>query len=97
MRGIIVTSCLASSLLSFEMTPNCLSNAPILCDNQTYFPRLIRDDRPDSLRLVPFLCHPFSTLSCPVDFFFLVLQKLLNITRFNKKNTIPIILFYISH
>lgn len=39
--GIIVTSCLASSLLSFEMTPNCLSNASSLCDNQTYFPHFI--------------------------------------------------------
>lgn len=31
-----MTSCLASSLLSFEMTPS-LSNAHSLCDNQTYF------------------------------------------------------------
>lgn len=39
--GIIVTSCLAAFLLSFEMTLNCLSNAPGFCDNQTYFPLLI--------------------------------------------------------
>lgn len=41
--GIIATSCLLPFLLSFEMTPTCLSDIFQLCDNQTYFPPFITE------------------------------------------------------
>lgn len=53
--GIIATSCLLPFLLSFEMTPTCLSDVLQLCDNQTYFPPFITES---SLSQPPTPTHP---------------------------------------
>lgn len=55
--GIIATSCLLPFLLSFEMTPTCLSDVLQLCDNQTYFPPFITES---SLSHTP---HPLIPLT----------------------------------